>query len=356
MHIAVVTGSSGLVGSEVCRVLAGDFDQLVGIDNDMRKQFFGEEASTSWNGKRLIGELGNKFNPHSIDIRDLPALERAFADYSSDIAIVVHCAAQPSHDWAARDPHTDFSVNATGTLNMLELTRKYCPQATFIHMSTNKVYGDTPNALPLVELETRWEVAESHPFFKRGIDESMSIDHSTHSLFGVSKTAGDLLAQEYGRYFGLKTGIFRGGCLTGPSHSGTELHGFLSYLMLCAITGKHYTVYGYKGKQVRDSIHSRDLVEAFRNFHRAPRPGEVYNMGGSRHSHCSMLEAIALCEKITGKKMNTTMVDTNRIGDHIWYVSDVAKFQAHYPQWKYRYNLEQILVEIHDGLAARLAK
>lgn len=282
------------------------------------------------------------------------SLDRLFQKFEGEITCVVHCAAQPSHDWAARDPLTDFHVNATGTLNMLEVTRRHCPEATFIHVSTNKVYGDRPNHLPLVELETRWEVDEDHDYFERGIDEKMSIDKTTHSLFGVSKASGDLMAQEYGRYFGLKTGVFRGGCLTGPAHSGTELHGFLSYLMKCAITGTPYTVHGYKGKQVRDNIHSADLVEAFRCFHQAPRSGEVYNMGGSRHSHCSMSEAILLCEEITGKKMNIIRSAKNRVGDHIWYVSDVAKFQAHYPEWTYRYDLQDILTEIYEGQVERM--
>ena len=354
MQIAVITGAAGLVGSEVSRAFAEDFDLIVGIDNDMRREFFGEEASTAWNCRQLQRELGLKFRHLSTDVRDLHALDRIFQDFEGEITCVVHCAAQPSHDWAARDPLTDFHVNANGTQNMLEVTRRHCPEATFIHVSTNKVYGDRPNHLPLVEQETRWEIDEDHAYFERGIDEKMSIDKTTHSIFGVSKTAGDLMAQEYGRYFGLKTGVFRGGCLTGPAHSGTELHGFLSYLMKCAVTGTPYTVHGYKGKQVRDNIHSADLVEAFRCFHQSPRPGEVYNMGGSRHSHCSMAEAITLCEEIAGKKMQVTQSDKNRVGDHIWYVSDVAKFQAHYPEWTYRYDLQDILTEIYEGQVARL--
>lgn len=354
MQIAVITGAAGLVGSEVSRAFADDFDLIVGIDNDMRREFFGEEASTAWNCRQLQSELGLKFRHDHHDVRDMHSLDRLFQKFEGEITCVVHCAAQPSHDWAARDPLTDFHVNATGTLNMLEVTRRHCPEATFIHVSTNKVYGDRPNHLPLVELETRWEVDEDHDYFERGIDEKMSIDKTTHSLFGVSKASGDLMAQEYGRYFGLKTGVFRGGCLTGPAHSGTELHGFLSYLMKCAITGTPYTVHGYKGKQVRDNIHSADLVEAFRCFHQAPRSGEVYNMGGSRHSHCSMSEAILLCEEITGKKMNIIRSAKNRVGDHIWYVSDVAKFQAHYPEWTYRYDLQDILTEIYEGQVERM--
>ena len=354
IKVAIVTGSAGLVGSEVCRGFAAEYDLLVGIDNDMRQHFFGAEASTAWNTHRLGEELGDKFIAHNSDIRDGAALERIFAQYSGDIAAVVHCAAQPSHDWAARDPQTDFTINANGTLNVLQQTQRHCPEAVFIHLSTNKVYGDNPNKLPLVETARRWEVAPGHPFAERGIDETMSIDHTTHSLFGVSKTAGDLLAQEFARYFGLKTGIFRCGCLTGPSHSGTELHGFLSYLMICAATGRPYTIYGYKGKQVRDNIHSRDLIGAFLEFCRDPRPGAVYNMGGSRHSHCSMLEAIEMCESICGRKMATTLSDQNRVGDHIWYVSDVARFQADYPGWRYHYNVEDILREIHAAVIERM--
>ncbi len=267
---------------------------------------------------------------------------------------MIHTAAQPSHDWAARDPCVDFSVNATGTLVLLEATRRYCPNAVFIFTSTNKVYGDTPNRLPLVELETRWEIEDSHPFFERGIDESMSIDQSQHSLFGASKVAADVLVQEYGRYFGMQTGVFRGGCLTGGGHSGTALHGFLSYLMRCCLEGRDYTVFGYQGKQVRDNIHAWDLVNMFGHFARAPRCGEVYNAGGSRHSNCSMLEAIALCEEISGKKLKWTYAEANRAGDHIWYISDVTKFRSHFPEWSYRYELRAICEQIYQGWCERL--
>lgn len=356
MRVAIVTGSAGLVGSEVCTDFAPDFDLIVGIDNDMRRRFFGDEASTDWNARRLQELLGAKFRQEREDIRDFAAMDRIFAEHGAEIGLVVHCAAQPSHDWSAVDPLTDFGINANGTANLLEATRRHCPEATFIHVSTNKVYGDRPNTLPLVELETRWEVSPDHPYYAHGIDEQMPLDQCTHTPFGVSKTAGDLLAQEYGRYFGLKTGVFRGGCLTGPAHAGAELHGFLSYLMLCAVSGRHYTINGYRGKQVRDNIHSHDLVAAFRHFHASPRPGEVYNMGGSRHSHCSLLEAIALCEEICGRRMNVTLSDRNRVGDHIWYVSDVSKFQSHYPEWRYQYGLRQILEEIHDATVERLRK
>jgi CDP-paratose 2-epimerase len=287
------------------------------------------------------------------DIRDRAAMEALFAEYGSDIRLVVHTAAQPSHDWAARDPHTDFSVNANGTLTILEATRQHCPQAVFIFTSTNKVYGDTPNRLPLIEQETRWEVDPSHAYAEHGIDEQMSLDQTTHSLFGVGKVAADVLTQEYGRYFGMKTGVFRGGCLTGPNHSGTMLHGFLAYLMKCAVSGDAYTIFGYQGKQVRDNIHSQDLVNMFWHFYQNPRPGEVYNAGGSRFSNCSMLEAIRMCERITGRRMNVTYVDQPRSGDHIWYVSDVRKFRRHYPQWEYGVALPDILQQIFASTSAR---
>jgi CDP-paratose 2-epimerase len=314
----------------------------------MRARFFGAEASTALTRTKLEKSLEN-YRHEAVDIRDNTAVNAVFAKLGTSIKVVVHTAAQPSHDWAARDPHTDFSVNATGTLNLLEAARQHCPEAVFIFTSTNKVYGDTPNRLPLRELERRWEIDLSHPYHE-GIDETMSIDQTKHSLFGASKVAADILVQEYGRYFGMKTAIFRGGCLTGPAHAGTELHGFLAYLMKCTATGRSYRVFGYQGKQVRDNIHSHDLVEAFWQFFQTPRSGEVYNMGGSRHANCSMLEAIALCEEISGKKLDWTYVEDNRIGDHIWYVSDVRKFQKHYPNWKYRYGLKEILNEIHSAV------
>jgi CDP-paratose 2-epimerase len=329
------------------------FDLVIGIDNDMRAYFFGSAASTDWNRKRLIEQHTN-FTTQDIDIREYNALENLFAQYNTDIKLIVHTAAQPSHDWAAREPLTDFGVNATGTLNMLELTRKFCPEAVFIFTSTNKVYGDTPNDLPLVEMETRWEIAETHKYFKEGIDETMSVDQTKHSVFGASKVAADIMVQEYGRYFGIKTGIFRGGCLTGPHHSGAQLHGFLSYLMKCAISGTPYTIFGYKGKQVRDNIHSADLVNMFDAFYKAPRAGEVYNAGGGRFSNCSMIEAISLCEEISGKKMSITYSNENRIGDHIWYISDVSKFRSHYPTWNYQFNLKDTLIEMYQNMLQRL--
>jgi CDP-paratose 2-epimerase len=345
MSVAIVTGSAGLIGSETSRRFHAAGLDIVGIDNDMRARFFGPEASTTANRRTLEQSL-NRYRHCDLDIRDEAGVNALFQQHGACIQLVVHTAAQPSHDWAAHEPLTDFSVNATGTLLLLEAARKHCPDAVFIFTSTNKVYGDAPNRLPLHEQTARWEIDPTHPY-ANGIDESLSIDQSKHSLFGASKAAADLLVQEYGRYFGMKTACFRGGCLTGPSHAGAELHGFLAYLMKCTVTGKPYRVFGYKGKQVRDNIHSHDLVEAFWEFFQAPRAGEVYNIGGSRHSNCSMLEAIELCEQISGRKLDWTYREDNRIGDHIWYISDVRKFQSHYPRWKYRYDLRVILEEIH---------
>jgi len=353
MNIALVTGSAGLIGSEAVAFFSDKFDLVVGIDNNLRQYFFGEDASTEWNRNRLQERYDN-YRHHQADIRSVEELTRIFEHYGTDVKLVLHTAAQPSHDWAAREPFTDFSVNATGTLNMLEMTRQHCPEAVFVFTSTNKVYGDNPNFLPLIETETRWEIAADHPYFENGIDEHLSIDHTKHSLFGASKVAADVLVQEYGRYFGMKTGVFRGGCLTGPNHSGAQLHGFLSYLMKCAITGQHYTIFGYKGKQVRDNIHSYDLVNMFWHFYQNPQAGEVYNAGGGRHANCSMLEAIAVSEEISGNKMNYSYSETNRIGDHIWYISDLTKFKTHYPGWNWTYDLRETLVQIHDGMVARL--
>jgi CDP-paratose 2-epimerase len=352
MKAALITGSSGLIGSEAVKFFAGKGFKTIGIDNDMRKVFFGEDASTEWNRKALE-EIISDYVHCNLDIRDKEAVEKLFIKYGSDIKVIIHCAAQPSHDWAATEPFTDFTVNANGTIVLLEYTRQYCSNAVFIFTSTNKVYGDLPNMLPLVETETRWEVDQQHVFYQYGIDETMSIDQSMHSLFGASKVAADILVQEYGRYFGMKTACFRGGCLTGPAHSGTQLHGFLSFLMKCAVTGELYTVFGYKGKQVRDNIHSEDLINMFWHFYEKPKIGEVYNAGGSRFSNCSVLEAIEICEKITCKKMNYTLSEMNRAGDHIWYISDVRKFQNHYPEWHFKHGLEQMSVEIHDAMVSR---
>jgi CDP-paratose 2-epimerase len=352
MKTVIITGAAGLIGSESARFFCQKGYNVVGIDNDMRKYFFGEQASTKWTLSELE-RLYTNFKNVNADIRDFAALTKIFRQYNNDIDLVIHTAAQPSHDWAAKEPFTDFTINANGTLNMLEVTRLNAPDAVFIFTSTNKVYGDTPNYLPLVELETRWEIQDSHPYFKDGIDEKMTIDNSKHSIFGASKVAADVMTQEYGKYFGMKTAVFRGGCLTGPNHSGAELHGFLAYLVKCAVTGTPYTIFGYKGKQVRDNIHSLDLVNMFWNFYQNPRPGEVYNAGGSRFSNCSMIEAINLCEQMTGKKMNVTYKEENRIGDHIWYISDVKKFKSHYPGWNYQYTLKDIVEQIYKALSVR---
>jgi len=353
MAVALVTGSAGLIGSEAVRFFADKGFTIAGIDNDLRAHFFGPGASTKWNRDLLKERYGRQYRHYDVDIRNREAVEKIFREYSSDLEVIIHAAAQPSHDWAAKDPHEDFTVNANGTLVLLEATRQFAPKTAFIFTSTNKVYGDTPNFLPLQELETRWEIEPGHRY-EDGIDESMSIDSSKHSLFGASKVAADILVQEYGRYFNMNTASFRGGCLTGPSHSGTQLHGFLAYLMQCTITGNPYTVFGYKGKQVRDNIHSYDLVNAFYHFYKNPRCGEVYNMGGSRHSNCSMHEAIVMCEQIAGKKLKHCYSEFNREGDHIWYISDVRKFQSHYPEWKYKYDMRTILQDIFEAQAVRM--
>ncbi|WP_404786451.1 NAD-dependent epimerase/dehydratase family protein [Altericista sp. CCNU0014] len=345
MNSILVTGSAGLIGSEAVRFFCDRGFTVIGIDNNMRQVFFGEDASTEWNRDRLLSDYSDLYIHHNVDIRDRDAIEQIFSTYNTDVSLIVHTAAQPSHDWAARDPYTDFSVNANGTLVLLENARQYCPNTVFIFCSTNKVYGDNPNFLPLFEQEKRWEISESHPYHP-GIDETMSIDNCKHSLFGASKVAADVLVQEYGRYFEMKTAVFRGGCLTGPSHSGTQLHGFLSYLMKCAMAGKSYQVFGYQGKQVRDNIHSYDLVNAFYHFYKSPRVAEVYNIGGGRFSNCSMLEAIQQCEEITEKKLNWTYVENNRIGDHIWWISDIQKFKNHYSNWQLTYSIPDILKEI----------
>lgn len=346
MAIALITGSAGLIGSEAVRHFAANGLDVVGIDNDMRQTFFGREASTQWNRDRLQADLPT-YRHENLDIRDIPALTALFGEFGKSIALIIHTAAQPSHDWAARDPHTDFTVNANGTLNLLQCAREHCPDAVFIFTSTNKVYGDVPNGLPLIEMEKRWEIDPGHPYHT-GIPEDMSIDQSKHSLFGASKVAADVLVQEYGRYFGMRTTVFRGGCLTGPNHSGTALHGFLAYLMKCAATGTPYTVFGYKGKQVRDNIHSSDLIAAFDAVFRNPGVAEVFNIGGGRESNCSMMEAIDLCQEITGRRLNHAYSEDNRSGDHIWYVSDLAKFKSRYPEWALRYDVPRILREIFD--------
>ncbi len=340
MHV-LVTGSSGLIGSEAVVHFDGLGHEVVGIDNNMRQVFFGSKGDTSWNRNRLLA-ITQCFQHIDMDIRDREGVFHLFQQRPFDL--IIHCAAQPSHDKAAQIPTLDFEVNALGTLNLLEATRLYCPEAVFIHMSTNKVYGDAPNELPLVELETRYDYARSKD--NEGIDESCRIDQSLHSLFGASKVAADVMAQEYGRYYGLKTGIFRGGCLTGPSHSGVELHGFLSYLVKVAVHGEPYTIFGYKGKQVRDQIHSHDVIHAFEAFAANPRPGEVYNLGGGRQNSVSVLEAIALIEGKIGRKIRWTYDERNRRGDHICYMSDVSRLRTHYPKWDITRSLDAILNEI----------
>ena len=346
MPSVIISGSGGLIGSEAAQHFAAAGFDVIGLENDMRARFFGPSASTRHTTERLLRTLEDSFRSLEIDIRDRDAVDRVFAEQSGSLELVIHTAAQPSHDWAASDPQADFTVNANGTLNLLEATRRYAPSAPFIFCSTNKVYGDLPNMLPLIERGERLELPEEHRYF-RGIDTSMSIDASTHSLFGVSKASADLLVQEYGRYFGMPTVCFRGGCLTGPNHAGAELHGFLSYLMRCTMTGEPYTVFGYGGKQVRDNIHSADLVAAFEAFHCAPRAGAVYNIGGGRESNCSMLEAIELCEEIAGRELRWTISERNRIGDHRWWISDLAPFRSDYPEWSITYDVDAILREIH---------
>jgi CDP-paratose 2-epimerase len=348
MPTAIVTGSGGLIGSETVIHFAQRGWTVISLDNDMRASFFGAEASTARMTALLAERFPDEFVPEAVDIRDEEGVDRIFSREARRIGVVVHAAAQPSHDWAASDPRTDFTVNANGTLNVLEATRRHCPDAPFIFCSTNKVYGDSPNRLPLVESETRLELPIDHPWYG-GIDTSMSIDASTHSLFGVSKASADLLVQEYGHYFHMPTMCMRGGCLTGPNHAGTRLHGFLSYLMRCTITDEPYTVFGYGGKQVRDNMHSADLVRAFDAFAAAPREAAVYNLGGGRQSNCSMLEAITLCEEIAGRELDWSLSDDNRIGDHRWWVSDLSDFKAAYPDWDIQYGIEDILREIHDA-------
>ena len=352
MGTVVVTGSGGLIGSESVRHFVEAGHDVVGIENDMRARFFGADASTRPVSEALAERYPANFRWVEADIRDEDAIMRLFEAEGSRIELVVHTAAQPSHDWAASDPHADFSVNALGTLNLLEAVRRHCPAAPFAFCSTNKVYGDLPNQLPLVEEEQRLELPRDHRWFP-GIDTTMSIDRSTHSLFGVSKASADLLVQEYGRYFALPTVCLRGGCLTGPNHAGTRLHGFLAYLMRCTVTGEPYTVFGYAGKQVRDNIHAADFVAAVAAFHRVPRVAAVYNIGGGRHSNCSMLEAIERCEEIAGRELNFELSDQARVGDHRWWISDVSEFEADYPGFALRYDVAAILTEIYERNAER---
>jgi len=344
--LVIVTGSGGLVGSESVRHFAEQGYDVVGIENDMRARFFGPDASTA-NQTLRLQRAYDAFRSVDIDIRDSEGLDRLVGSVANHLELVIHAAAQPSHDWAAGDPTTDFGVNATGTLNLLEATRRHKPDATFVFTSTNKVYGDRPNGLPLVELDTRLELPPTHEYFD-GIPTSMSIDACLHSLFGASKAAADLLVQEYGRYFGMPTVCFRGGCVTGPNHAGTRLHGFLSYLMRCTVTGEPYVVQGYDGKQVRDNIHSADLVRAFQAFHDNPRAGAVYNIGGGRESNCSMREAIERCEAITGRELDWSLAVEPRVGDHRWWISDLSAFSRDFPAWRLEYRVDEILREIHE--------
>lgn len=352
MSVAVVTGSAGLIGSQAATHFAGSGLDVVGVDNDMRRVFFGDDSSTAWMVAELEATLGERYRHADVDIRDRSGIDELFASYGEDISLVIHTAAQPSHDWAAREPFTDFDVNAVGTLNVLEATRRHCGDATFIFTSTNKVYGDTPNRLPLIEQDTRWEIDPTHTYVD-GIREDMSIDTTLHSLFGASKVAADVMVQEYGRYFEMNTSVFRGGTLTGPNHAAAELHGFLAYVMQCTMTATPYRVYGYQGKQVRDAIHSADLISCFDHVVRAPRSGEVYNIGGGRFSNCSVLEAITMCEEITGRTLDWSYVDENRIGDHIWWIGDNGRFAEHYPTWHLTYDVRAILTEMHDANADR---
>lgn len=340
MHV-LVTGSSGLIGSEAVTFFDDLGFQVTGIDNNMRADFFGPKGDTTWNRQRLEHACKN-FTHIDMDIRDRDALEGLFKDHAFDL--IVHAAAQPSHDLAASRPFDDFDVNAAGTLNLLENCRRHTPEAVFIHVSTNKVYGDGPNRIPLKELETRWDYAD--PDYEHGIPEDFPVDQSLHSLFGASKLAGDVMAQEYGRYFGLKTGVFRGGCLTGPYHSGVELHGFLSYLVYVALQEAPYTIFGYKGKQVRDQIHSHDVINAFWHFAQDPRPGEVYNIGGGKDNAASLVESVAMIEARTGKRPQLTYSEKNRVGDHICYYSDLSKLKSHYPTWNLTYSLDDIVDEM----------
>lgn len=344
--ICLVTGAGGLVGSESVRFFSQQGFRVIGIDNFMRGHFFGPAASTqsrvSWLRASLPG-----YTHCVIDIRDRYAMAQIFSEHGAAIDLIVHTAAQPSHDWAAREPLTDFSINATATVQLLELFRQHCPEAKFIFTSTNKVYGDTPNRLPLREGGRRFELEPSHPYYQHGIDEQMSLDQTTHSLFGASKVSADLMVQEYGRYFGLATACFRAGCITGPAHAGAEQHGFLAYLMLCAVSGRDYTIYGYSGKQVRDNIHSFDLVNMFHHYYRSPVPGAVFNVGGGRQASCSVLEAIEICEQLAGGRMSVRYSEKNRQGDHIWWISDCRRFQKAYPAWSPKYDLKMICEDLH---------
>ena len=348
MPAALITGSDGLVGSAAVTFFARRGWHVIGVDNDQRQQFFGPAASTRATRAALQAEFENYLH-HDVDIRSEKDLGRLFAAHGRTIELVLHAAAQPAHDWAAGAPLVDFQINAVATLSLLEMTRQYCPAAVFIYASTNKVYGDTPNSLPFIEQPTRWEIDPAHEYANSGVNESMSIDNTLHSLFGCSKLAADVLVQEYGRYFGMRTGCFRCGCITGGNHAAVEQHGFLAHLMRCAVAKRPYVIHGYKGKQVRDNLHADDLVAAFEQFRLNPRAGAVYNMGGGRHCNCSVLEAIQLCECASGNKISVTYSESPRKGDHIWWISDVSKFQRDYPNWHYRYDMDGVVASLYAG-------
>ena len=349
MSIVLITGSTGLVGSEAVNFFCKKGFDVVGIDNNLRKFFFGVDGSTLKIKKYLL-KKNKKFKNFNVDIRNSNALKKIFKNFGKHISLVIHCAAQPSHDYGKNYPVIDFNVNASGTLNLLELTKIYCPDSPFIFMSTNKVYGDNPNKLSIIEKKTRWELKKDNKFFK-GIDEKFSLDHCTHSFFGVSKTYADLIVQEYGKNIGLKTVCFRAGCITGPNHSGAKLHGFLSYLVKIGLSEKKYSLIGYKGKQVRDNLHSYDLVNCFWEFFKKPKKGEVYNIGGGRYSNCSILEALDLIEKSTNISIKTNIIHKPRTGDHIWYISNLNKFKKHYPNWKQKYNIKNIIEELIENFS-----
>tara|TARA_B100001248_G_scaffold262272_1_gene257146 strand:+ start:3320 stop:4375 length:1056 start_codon:yes stop_codon:yes gene_type:complete len=351
MRVALITGSCGLVGSESSIFFSQKGFKIIGIDNNSRRFFFGKDGDINWVKRKLKKTLKN-YDHFNIDIKDYKNLQKIFKKYKKNIKLIIHAAAQPSHDWAKDKPLIDFRINAEGTLNLLELTKINCPNAPFIFMSTNKVYGDNPNALPLIEKKTRWEIKSSHKF-KSGIDETMSIDNCIHSFFGASKSYADLIVQEYGKNAGLKTACFRAGCITGPNHSGAKLHGFLSYLVKASMQKKKYTLIGYKGKQVRDNIHSQDLVQCFWQFYKKPGFGEVYNTGGGRYSNCSVIEALNLIEKITGTKIKRKIIKQNRIGDHIWYISSMKKFKKKYPKWKQKYSTYKIIKELVQQFSSK---
>ena len=344
MPIVIITGSVGLVGSEAVNFFSQKGFRVIGIDNNLRKFFFGDDGSTSWLKRKII-KNNPKYKHFNVDIRNYQSLEKIFKIYKKSISLIIHCAAQPSHDYGKNFPKIDFDVNASGTLNLLELTRKFCPKSPFIFMSTNKVYGDNPNKLKIIEKKNRYELSKSNKFFK-GIDENMSVDDCTHSFFGVSKTYADLIVQEYGKNVGLKTVCFRAGCITGPNHSGAKLHGFLSYLVRKTLSHKKYTIIGYKGKQVRDNLHSYDLINCFWEFYKKPKRGAVYNIGGSRFSNCSILEAIKEIEELTNIKIKKKIIKQNRVGDHVWYITNNKKFKRDYPGWKQKYTTKKIIKEL----------